>query len=100
MESKLCKCGQPRRPGQRNCLDCHANSMRRNRPRHSELGELAHKKANSRSYANVYKRRGKLIPKPCEECGSQDTQMHHLDYDFPLEVVWLCESCHHLRHAA
>lgn len=57
-------------------------------------------KDNARSYAGVYKRRGVLVPKPCEECGEPDSEMHHPDYSKPLEVVWLCRPCHHALHKA
>lgn len=32
----------------------------------------------------------------CEFCGKTDKQLdkHHPDYGKPLEVVWLCRSCH------
>lgn len=55
-------------------------------------------KDNARSYAGVYKRRGKLIQKPCEKCNSQDSEMHHEDYSKPLEIIWLCRSCHLKLH--
>jgi len=99
----LCiKCRErPRRTGnQKWCKYCHAEYMRNNRPKHSELSDEQRKKANARSYANVYKRRGKLIEKDCEECGSPDSQMHHEDYDKPLQVTWLCRECHLELHEA
>ncbi len=44
-------------------------------------------------------KRGLLKPKPCERCGySGDVHGHHEDYKKPLEVVWLCKSCHGQRH--
>lgn len=51
-------------------------------------------------------KRGSLKPQPCEECGEQGTmadgrnrvQAHHDDYGKPLEVRWLCQSCHHEWH--
>ena len=52
------------------------------------------KKDNCRSYALVYMRRGKLIKTSCQKCGDQNSQMHHPDYDKPLEVEWLCRLCH------
>lgn len=38
----------------------------------------------------------KLIPQPCEICGTEPAQAHHPDYSKPLEVQWLCR-VHHLQ---
>lgn len=51
-------------------------------------------KDRARSYAGVYKRRGKLVERPCQVCGAK-AEMHHHDYSKPLEVEWLCR-LHHL----
>jgi hypothetical protein len=48
-----------------------------------------------RSYANAYRKRGKLKPEPCEVCGDI-AQMHHADYNKPLLVRWFCRP-HHLK---
>lgn len=72
--------------------------MRRNRPKHSDLSEEMRLRANARSYANVYLRRGKLKKKPCERCGDPKVQMHHEDYSQPLQVKWLCRKCHLQLH--
>jgi hypothetical protein len=72
--------------------------MRRTRPKHSELPEPARRKANARSYANVYLRRGKLKRAPCEVCGHRKAEMHHRDYAKPLAVRWLCRLCHLFKH--
>ena len=58
------------------------------------------RRANARSYAHVYLKRGKLVRQPCQVCGSQDSVMHHEDYDKPLEVTWLCLKHHLERHEA
>jgi hypothetical protein len=42
----------------------------------------------------------------CEKCGATPVfrdgrtgiQAHHPDYNKPLEVVWLCQRCHHEWH--
>jgi hypothetical protein len=35
----------------------------------------------------------------CENCGKETkTQAHHEDYLKPLEINWLCRSCHMLHH--
>lgn len=45
-------------------------------------------------------KRGDLIrPKYCADCGMKSqVQGHHGDYSKPLEVVWLCDSCHDKTH--
>lgn len=95
----MCKSSPVRAPDQGYCLKCACKYQRENRKRHSELPELERKKANARSYANVYLRRGKLDRKPCEVCGDTKVQMHHEDYDKPLQVRWLCKNCHLTEHA-
>lgn len=94
----ICKCGNPvRAAGQRYCTSCHAEYMRKWRKTHRLEGE-ALKKSNARSYANTYLRRGLLKKEPCIECGSPDSEMHHEDYNKPLEVIWLCRKHHLKRH--
>jgi hypothetical protein len=45
-------------------------------------------------------KRGTLVrPLRCAECGAAgEVRAYHLDYDLPLEVLWLCLSCHRERH--
>jgi hypothetical protein len=76
------------------CKECHAAKQREWRKTHPLTPEQRRKDA-ARSYANVYKRRGVLVPEPCKICGSAKSEMHHPDYSKPLEVVWLCRD-HHL----
>ena len=98
--TKKCSCGDVvRLEGQRYCRGCHNVYMREHRLKHSELSSEQKKRANARSYANCYKRRGILTPEPCEACDSiDDIEMHHDDYDKPLVVRWLCKSCHDELH--
>lgn len=51
--------------------------------------------------------RGIIIRKyKCEQCGDTGVfkdgrtkiQAHHSDYNKPLDVVWLCQKCHHEWH--
>jgi len=38
-------------------------------------------------------------PKHCEICLRKgEVEGHHEDYDKPLEVVWICWSCHNVIH--
>jgi uncharacterized OB-fold protein len=44
---------------------------------------------------------GRLVkPTACERCGrsSANLQAHHEDYSRPLDVEWLCETCHKRHH--
>jgi len=44
-------------------------------------------------------RDGRLIPQPCEVCGTtNNVQAHHDDYNKPLNVRWLCFSHHRQEH--
>jgi hypothetical protein len=66
----------------------------------------AYREANPLKYAahrmvkNALKS-GKLIkPKPCTNCNKEaKLDGHHHDYSKPLEVTWLCRSCHKREHA-
>jgi len=45
--------------------------------------------------------KGELVkPESCERCGNATSYVyaHHPDYSKPLEVRWLCGSCHKLTH--
>ena len=45
-------------------------------------------------------------PDVCEKCGQTQQfkdgrtgiQAHHYDYEKPLDVIWLCQKCHHNLH--
>lgn len=96
------KCDNPLEPNRKHkqayCKSCHAAWMRNNRPRHSDLEPEQRKKANARSYLNVYVRRGKILKQPCSICNAAKAEAHHNDYTKPLEVIWYCRSCHLLLH--
>lgn len=41
-------------------------------------------------------RDGRLEKTPCETCGDEEVEAHHLDYRSPLKVTWLCRK-HHME---
>lgn len=46
-------------------------------------------------------KRGEVaIPKLCSRCGRNPTRLHahHADYSKPLDVEWLCPTCHYNLH--
>ena len=92
--AKCSKCGSDHnRNNQRYCKSCHAEYMRLHRPKYKDLSREQKKKSNARAYANVYKNRGKLLEQPCKSCGDA-AEMHHENYNKPLEIKWLCRECH------
>jgi excisionase family DNA binding protein len=91
-------CQQPECPGRSACKACRNICARVTRTRHSEMTDEQRQRANARSYANVYQRRGDLKPQPCEACGSPDAEKHHDDYGKPLMVRWRCRACHLALH--
>ena len=66
------QCKQPGCTGLRTCRACRRLYMRTFRLTHHELSPEQRLKANARSYANVYQRRGHLQPQPCEQCGTMN----------------------------
>jgi hypothetical protein len=64
-------------------------------PSLSAEGQLAH------TLVKAAVRAGTLVrPARCEQCGKVQRGLHghHEDYGKPLEVIWLCNTCHLLRH--
>ncbi len=76
--------------------------------RHTEIIQLRaqnYRAANLQrleAYRTITRTRqqGLLMPEPCADCGlpAKYSQAHHEDYSRPLEVIWLCPSCHMTRH--
>ena len=59
---------------------------------HERPKELARKLA----YSAI--RNGSIVRQPCQQCGAVKAQMHHPDYSKPLDVIWLCPTCHGRVH--
>lgn len=51
----------------------------------------------ARRKLRYYVKKGVIKKLPCE-CGEKKVQAHHNDYNKPLEVVWLCITCHTKHH--
>ncbi len=81
-----------------------ANALRRIRDRAKRAaGVKARRDIDPKRFAWMAvanaKRRGKLVPSPCEICGSA-AQAHHEDYSRYLDVHWLCPDHHSQHHRA
>lgn len=40
----------------------------------------------------------KIKRQPCVKCGNEKSDGHHEDYDYPLDVIWLCHKHHIMFH--
>lgn len=41
---------------------------------------------------------GRVLKLPCFVCGCDKVEAHHVAYDLPLDVVWLCPTHHKQTH--
>lgn len=65
--------------------------------------KMAHREEhNARARAKYAVKTGVLVrPSACEFCKCEcKPQAHHKDYSKPLEVIWICASCHRFAHSA
>ena len=51
-------------------------------------------KQKARRRVQYYLSKGTLKREPCKICGNEKTEAHHPDYNYPLNIVWLCDRCH------
>jgi DNA-directed RNA polymerase subunit RPC12/RpoP len=80
------------------CTECKNAYARENRPEYNELRLINKIKGIVRSKAKMAVRYGHIEKKPCEVCGSSKVEMHHDDYNKPLEVKFLCRIHHREAH--
>jgi len=78
----------------------------------ADPARLERKAEQMRGYAQQHKTRhaarralrtaiesGRVSPEPCAVCGAARVEGHHVAYDMPLCVVWLCRPHHQQLHA-
>ena len=86
-------------------MDCYSEFRKTKLPKEEQHrygtgfseGEQA-KRRKCRNATNKAIQRKELIRKPCEDCGSLNSEAHHDDYDKPLDVRWLCFEHHRAFH--
>lgn len=84
------------------CDQCKRENRRRDKQRNVYLrwGREAIKRDVYRAVKRALKSGELVRPKSCERCGGgKRIAAHHDDYSKPLQVQWLCSSCHGKRHA-
>lgn len=101
------------------CRDCHNEKKKRIRSRNlndpewvAAERERANEKEKRHRARHRWKNRARDAvrraldrgeierPEECSRCGDGcKPEAHHADYDRPLDVEWLCVSCHAEEHA-
>jgi predicted nucleic acid-binding Zn-ribbon protein len=56
------------------------------------------KKNLARWMLNRMKKKGVIKSEPCTFCGKEKAEAHHVNYDKPLLIVWICKECHTKIH--
>ncbi len=83
-------------------------TRRRNETRASRTGRDRGKEAVRAVVARALLRGDLVKPAACETCGGHEEfghdgrsllHAHHPDYNQPLDVAWLCASCHQRLHS-
>lgn len=59
-----------------------------------ERAEVNRKRNLVRYQTNNYLKRHDILKPWCQICGETKTQMHHVDYDDPYLINFLCQDCH------
>lgn len=71
--------------------------LRENKVKYRQRPEVRIKNM-ARWYTGNQIRAGKINREPCAICGKEQGEAHHLDYNQPLAIVWLCPDCHRNAH--
>jgi hypothetical protein len=79
------------RAPQRYCTECKADRAK------SREADFA-KKNRARGRVSYAVFNGHITRQPCEVCAAPQAQAHHVDYDQPLNVRWLCPVHHAAEH--
>lgn len=94
MAMKICpKCDNQIDGNNNYCRFCYSHYKRMERISNPE----AYKKDKARGKARIALKKSLIFKHDCS-CGSTESEMHHPDYDKPLEVVWYCRKCHDAFH--
>jgi hypothetical protein len=73
------------------------NMAKYERERYANDAEF-NKRKKARNAISIRLKRGTIQRGTCEVCGAEKTQAHHVDYNRPLDVRWLCNTHHRAVH--
>ena len=87
----------------KNCTSWYSKHIRKQQLRDRKAYAKEYNKNNTkqnraRSKARYHIYHGKIKKKPCSVCSADKAEVHHEDYNKPLDITWLCRSCHMKQH--
>jgi hypothetical protein len=70
-------------------------------PRKPQQPEITQQeKAHARYLTRKLVEDGEIdVPGVCFVCGAEPAECHHIDYNDPSRVMWLCHACHSAYHS-
>jgi len=106
MFRKYKRTARPNRPWRYDfmCVNCKAEHDRKINKRRSGVRCRVNEKPRDsqknqiRAITKKAITQGLLVKRPCEACGNPTSELHHIKYDQPLDVQWLCDECHRKVH--
>lgn len=89
-----------RRWKERNMDRVRTNRRAYENRRYAELktNERLRRRKDAQSIIAIMRRNGWITPQPCAKCRATEVEAHHVSYDRPLDVTWLCRLHHNLVH--
>ncbi len=91
---KCSKCGKnPARPKVWTCAACRTETLRLWRKNPEPQRKI---KCRTRTIQLILE--GEILVQRCRVCGEK-AERHHLDYDDPYAIDWLCKTHHRAEHA-
>jgi hypothetical protein len=93
-----CKCAKPLEGAALKygcyCGNCRNEINRKAAKKYADLSPEEKKKRVIRETTRRAVKKGLIPWGPCDQCGSIHSQIHHPDYNKPMEIRWLCSLCH------
>ena len=82
------------------CSDCRKKYYGRIASGYKQKRWVEKNKHKAKAYGVVarLKKSGELKQEPCFFCQEKETEAHHMLYEFPDKVVWLCPKHHSQVH--
>lgn len=86
------------------CIECSKlkfqNSYSRTKYRNRKYQWILRNKEKTNAHRIVGSliKSGRILKKPCVICEATTVHAHHIDYEYPTKIIWLCPKHHKMAH--